>query len=84
MRIKMFFLVMMILLFSACGKDEGLQQAPHDVTKPAQSDKKPNGGFIRFTLDERPMHDAFFAAHFTPGGDVFEFDNLQLYNYNIG
>ena len=84
MRIKLFFLCTLILVFSACKKDENLQKAPHDVTKPAQSDRKPNGGFIRFTLDERPMHDAFFEAQFTPRGDVFEFDNLQLYNYNLG
>ena len=84
MRIKMFFMCMSILFFSACQKDENLQKAPHDVAKPAQSDEKPNGGFIRFTLDERPMHDSFFEAQFTPRGDVFEIDNLQLYNYNFG
>ena len=83
MRIKLFFLCMLIFVFSACQKDDNLGKAPHDVKKPAQSDLKPNGGFIRFSLDEKPMHDSFFEAQFTPRGDVFEFDNLQLYNYNL-
>ena len=84
MRIKLFFICMLILALSACQKDETLPRAPYDVKQPAQSDLKPNGGFIRFTLDEKPMHDSFFEAQFTPRGDVFEFDNLQLYNYNLG
>ena len=84
MRIKLFFLCMIFFMICACQKDENLQKMPHDVGKPAQSDRKPNGGFIRFTLDEKPMHDSFFEAQFTPRGDVFEYDNLQLYNYNLG
>ncbi len=84
MRIKLFFLGMLFLIFAACQKNDDLRKSPHDVTKPAQSDRKPNGGFIRFTLEGRPMHDSFFEAQFTPRGDVFEFDNLQLYNYNLG
>ena len=84
MRKKLFFACMLLLIFTACQKDENLQKAPHDTSKPVQSDLKPNGGFIRFTLDEKPMHDSFFEAQFTPRGDVFELDNLQLYNYNLG
>lgn len=83
MRIKFFFLCAIILLMIACQKDENLSKQPHDVTRPRQSDRKPNGGLLRFTLGDKPMHDAFFEAQFTPRGEVFEYDNLQLYNYNL-
>ena len=80
MRRKLFFLC--VLFFAAaCQKDKELQ--PHDVMRPRQSDYKPNGGLLRFTLGDKPMHDAFFEAQFTPRGQVFNADNLQLYNYNL-
>ncbi|MBN1467001.1 hypothetical protein JXA02_14700 [candidate division KSB1 bacterium] len=65
----------------ACQNKEELQ--PHDVTQPRQSDRKPNGGLLRFTLGDKPMHDSFFEAQFTPRGQMFDTDNLQLYNYNF-
>ncbi|MBN1480061.1 hypothetical protein EH223_19100 [candidate division KSB1 bacterium] len=83
MRIKIFFLCSLFLLTAACEKDENLSKQPHDVTRPRQSDRKPNGGLLRFTLGDKPLHDSFFEAQFTPRGEVFELDNLQLYNYNL-
>ncbi len=82
MRIKLFFLFFVILLV-ACQKDESQRTFAHDVNRPAQSDRKPNGGMLRLTLDEKVMHDPFFEAQFTPKGEVFQHDNLQLYNYNL-
>ena len=80
MRRKLFFLC--VLFFAAaCQKDKELQ--PHDVMRPRQSDYKPNGGLLRFTLGDKPMHDSFFEAQFTPRGQMFDTDNLQLYNYNL-
>lgn len=82
MRIKIFFLCVLFSLV-ACQKDENLAEHPHDVARPRQSDRKPNGGLLRFTLSEKAMHDSYFEAQFTPRGDMFEKDNLQLYNYNV-
>ena len=81
MRIKLFFLSALFLL-SVCQKEKDVKQ-PHDVTHPRQSDRKPNGGLLRFTLGDKPLHDTFFEAQFTPRGQVFDIDNLQLYNYNL-
>lgn len=83
MRIKIFFLCAIFLLTIACRQDDNLSKQPHDVNRPKQSDQKPNGGMLRFTLGDKPLHDSFFEGQFTPRGDVFEFDNLQLYNYNF-
>ena len=83
MRKKMFFSCLLFLFLAACQKDEDLQNQPHDVTRPRQSDMKANGGLLRFTLEEKPLHDSFFEAQFTPRGEMFEYDNLQLYNYNL-
>ena len=82
MRIKLFFLCALFLFTVACQKDEDPAQA-HDVTRPKQSDQKPNGGLLRFTLGDKPLHDSFCEAQFTPRGEMFEHDNLQLYNYNL-
>jgi hypothetical protein len=49
-----------------------------------RNDREPNGGFVRLTLQGKPMHDRFFAAQFTPAGDLFKNDNLQLFNFNSG
>ena len=81
MRRKLFFLSIFFLML-ACQQERDPEQ-PHDVTRPKQSDRKPNGGLLRFTLGDKPLHDSFFEAQFTPRGDVFDFDNLQLYNYNL-
>ncbi len=83
MRIKIFFLCVVFLFAIACQKDENLNKLPHDVSRPKQSDQKPNGGMLRFTLGDKPLHDSFFEAQFTPRGDMFDSDNLQLYNYNL-
>jgi hypothetical protein len=49
-----------------------------------RNDREANGGFVRLTIQGKPMHDRFFAAQFTPAGDLFKNDNLQLYNFNSG
>lgn len=49
-----------------------------------RNDREPNGGFVRLSLQGKAMHDRFFAAQFTPAGDLFKHDNLQLYNFNSG
>jgi len=38
---------------------------------------------LRFTLGDKPLHDSFCEAQFTPRGEMFEHDNLQIYNYNL-
>lgn len=84
MRTKLFFLMVALLCTAFCKKDEKSGLPPYDATRPAQSDRKPNGGLLRFTLKDKLMHDAFFEAQFTPRGELFEHDNLQMYNYNLG
>ncbi len=83
MRIKVFFLCAFFLTMSACQQDDNLAKQPHDVSRPKQSDRKPNGGLLRFTLGDKPLHDSYCEAQFTPRGEMFEFDNLQIYNYNL-
>ncbi|MBN1543768.1 hypothetical protein JW992_16615 [candidate division KSB1 bacterium] len=68
-------LIFSFVLLLAC-KDK-----PQDL--PYQSDREPNGGLLRMVIEEKSMHDKFFVAQFTPRGDLFEIDNLQLFNYNI-
>ena len=82
--IKKSFLALLIIgMLMGCGKKEK-QKTDFKVSLPSQSDRQPNGGMLRFTIDDKSMHDKYFVAQFTPRGDVFEYDNLQLYNYNIG
>lgn len=83
MRIKWFFPFFIVFAVCSCEKNKEIDQTV-DVHNPSQSDRKSNGGLLRFTLDEKAMHDKFFEAQFTPRGEVFEYDNLQLYNYNFG
>lgn len=52
--------------------------------KSGQGDRGDNGGFVRFTVEGKAMHDDYFVAQFTPAGDLFDSDNLQLFNYNTG
>jgi hypothetical protein len=47
-------------------------------------DRASNGGFVRFSLQGKNMHDNFFVAQFTPAGDLLKIDNLQLYNFDTG
>lgn len=82
MRTKLFFIVLSLFL-TVCQKNDSSQQPPYMASRPAQSDRKPNGGLLRFTLEDKVMHDPFFEGQFTPRGQVFEYDNLQLYNYNV-
>jgi hypothetical protein len=83
MRIKVFFLCAFFLMTLACQQDDNLAKQPHDVNRPKQSDRKPNGGLLRFTLGDKPLHDSYCEGQFTPRGEMFEFDNLQIYNYNL-
>ncbi|RPH97179.1 MAG: hypothetical protein EHM72_13875 [Calditrichaeota bacterium] len=82
MRTKLFFVVLAFFL-TVCQKNDSSQQPPYMAARSSQSDRKPNGGLLRFTLEDKVMHDSFFEGQFTPRGQVFEFDNLQLYNYNL-
>ncbi|HNR66976.1 MAG TPA: hypothetical protein PKN04_02635 [bacterium] len=72
---RIVFALLVICFVIAC------KNQPHD--QPYQSDREPNGGLLRMTIEGRPMHDRFFVAQFTPKGELFETDNLQLFNYNI-
>ena len=67
--------IFILALVISCGTDNGKSDN--------QSDRKSNGGMIRFVLNDKTMHDRYFVAQFTPRGHLFETDNLQLYNYRI-
>ena len=88
MKIKLFLFPLLIFLFAFCNKEKEPEtitpEGNFNVYKPDQSDRNSNGGKLRFTLDNKVMHDDFFIAQFTPKGEMFEHDNLQLYNYNFG
>jgi len=71
---KRIFLLLSLLLVSLnCGRDRS-----------AGGDRMDNGGFVRFSVEGKAMHDNYFVAQFTPAGDLLQRDNLQLYNYNPG
>lgn len=88
MKIKLFLILILITVFAGCNREKEPKtirpKGDFNVHEPDQSDRQPNGGKLRFTLDRKQMHDDFFVAQFTPKGDMFEYDNLQLYNYNLG
>lgn len=89
MKIKFLFLLLLPLLVSFCSKKKEAEQVVRpqgefQVSRPSPSDREPNGGMLRLNLDGKVMHDKFFVAQFTPRGDIFERDNLQLFNYNLG
>ena len=72
---KKIFLIFAIFLISLnCGQKK---TDPND-------DRSDNGGFVRFAVEGKAMHDSYFVAQFTPAGDLLESDNLQLYNFNPG
>ncbi len=80
---------LIIFLTLSCGekrksaRDQKPQGSIH-ADRPDLSDREPNGGMLRFTLEGKAMFDKYFVAQFTPRGDLFNMDNLQLYNYNPG
>ncbi len=51
--------------------------------KTAHSDFKANGGKLRYSIEDKSTHDTYLVAQFTPRGDLFEKDNLQIYNYAL-
>jgi hypothetical protein len=83
MKKKVFFIALIGLGMLACEKPRERDGAPGNSSGDI-SDREPNGGFLRCTLAGKAMHDRFFVAQFTPRGELFEEDNLQLYNYHIG
>ena len=88
MKKKIFLFLIVPLLVIACGKKKETQvikpKGNFNISTDDKSDREPNGGMLRFTLGGKTMHDKYFVAQFTPRGDIFEQDNLQLYNYNLG
>jgi hypothetical protein len=88
MKKKLFLLPLLLFIITSCNNEKEpqtvTQKGDFDVHEPDQSDKSANNGKLRFTLEGKPMHDNYFVAQFTPKGDMFENDNLQLYNYNLG
>jgi hypothetical protein len=47
------------------------------------SDRLSNGGMLRYTIEDQSTHELYVVAQFTPRGDLFDKDNLQIYNYNL-
>ncbi len=87
MKTKIFFVLIILVGFFACEKKKQpvlRPQGSFQVSEPDKSDREPNGGMLRFKLKDKAMHDKFFIAQFTPRGELFKNDNLQLFNYNIG
>jgi len=80
---------LIVLLALSCGEKrkslhDRMPQGTIHADQPDLSDREANGGMLRFTLEGKAMFDKFFVAQFTPRGDLFNTDNLQLYNYNPG
>ncbi len=71
---RIFLLLCVFFFFLNCG----------GKTKSDTDDRGSNGGFVRFAVEGKNMHDDFFVAQFTPAGDLFKTDNLQLFNFNQG
>ncbi|HNW58799.1 MAG TPA: hypothetical protein PKI62_03890 [bacterium] len=78
---RIFLALVALMVLLGCGKkqDKPRQQAP----LAAVGDRTDNGGMLRFTVEGKTMHDRFVVAQFTPRGDLFPEDNLQIYNYDI-
>ncbi|MDZ7314664.1 MAG: hypothetical protein ONB24_00930 [candidate division KSB1 bacterium] len=75
-RKKLFFWALALMTIGVfCG---------NEASKRSSIDRRPNGGILRLTLNEKQMHDVFFEAQFTPRGELFALDNLQLYNFHPG
>ena len=92
MRCKLIFLIVSILLVFIAGNCSKKEKEPKTIrpepefhkSKPDGQDRQPNGGMLRYTLEGKLFEDEFFVALFTPRGDIFRYDNLQLFNYNVG
>lgn len=91
MRSKLILVVVFFLIFyvTHCAKKDEkpktIRPAPKfQKSQPDDSDRQPNGGMLRYKLEGRLFEDDFFVAMFTPRGDIFRYDNLQLFNYNVG
>ncbi len=69
-------LLLSLMLLVACGQDKDSANQAKTI------DQGPNNGLLRFVLAGKSMHDNFFSAQFTPRGNLFKKDNLQLYNFN--
>jgi hypothetical protein len=81
--------ILMIITATNCSRKEKesmTNQLEPELSKSGidTSDRQPNGGMLRYTLEGMLFEDEFFVALFTPRGDIFRYDNLQLFNYNIG
>ncbi|OGC10351.1 hypothetical protein A2V82_01850 [candidate division KSB1 bacterium RBG_16_48_16] len=85
---KAFFFLILTVLCTGCGKKKEPEvirpKGDFQMSLPDRSDRQPNGGMLRFTLEGKTMHDSYCVALFTPRGDLFQNDNLQLFNYNPG
>jgi hypothetical protein len=76
-KIQLALVTIAFMLVISCGSDNG-------STADQEIDRRSNGGLLRFNLSGKNMHDRYFGAQFTPRGEFFKKDNLQLYNYHIG
>ena len=76
-KIQLLFVTIAFAFVISCGGD-------NKEIADQSLDRQSNGGMLRFNLGGKNMHDRYFGAQFTPRGDIFKKDNLQLYNYNIG
>jgi len=81
--------LLLILSNTNCTKKERepktIRSTPEfEQTSPDENDRQSNGGMLRYTLAGKLFEDDYFVAMFTPRGDIFRTDNLQLFNYNVG
>ncbi len=70
-----------LALIGGCGKEK--EKERKQTSLPSVGDNADNGGMLRFTLEGKAIRDRFVVAQFTPRGDLFMEDNLQIYNYDI-
>ncbi|HOT95805.1 MAG TPA: hypothetical protein PLG50_09495 [bacterium] len=78
---QIFLLLLVLALVLGCERKQ--EQPRKQAPLAAVGDRSDNGGILRFTVEGKTMHDRFVVAQFTPRGDLFTDDNLQIYNYDI-
>ena len=78
---KILLWLIALALIGGCAKKE--EKEHKQPTLPSVGDSADNGGMLRFTVEGKAMRDRFVVAQFTPRGDLFTEDNLQIYNYDI-